>query len=84
MPEGIELHKNMVKQMRELFLAAHPTLPMEDDEEGEHTNRQKFMFDTNLKHDIGMFYCLGDKVLCKKSIFSRLKISINIKYQLAY
>ena len=56
MPEGIELHKNMVKQMRELFLAAHPTLPMEDDEEGEHTNRQKFIFDANLKHDIGMYY----------------------------
>ena len=70
MPAGIELQKNTVKRLRDLFLAANrqkfPLEEEEDDEEGEENheengenatnNHQKFrVFDANLKDDIGRY-----------------------------
>ena len=62
MPEGVELQKATVKRLKELFLVANPTLP-EDDEDDEESvknpSRQKFVFDANLKLEIGRyaFHC---------------------------
>ena len=59
MPEGVELQKAMVKRMKELFLVANPTLPEDDDDDEESvknpSSRQKFVFDANLKLEIGKF-----------------------------
>lgn len=72
MPQGVELLRATIKRFKELFIAKNPDLPLVEDEDdnepgppevGNATNavegKQKFVFETSLKNDIGRyaFHC---------------------------